>query len=111
MGACIVRSHGGVWQVRRPLWESLVRLDSGVVVAEMPCGERPSGLALTPDGKTLLVSGTFAGDVRFYSLDGESLTEIGRVRPRFEPRGIAISPDGRPPPTNCPISPYCFSVP
>lgn len=28
VGACVARSHGGVWQVRRPLWESLVRLTS-----------------------------------------------------------------------------------
>jgi hypothetical protein len=28
VGACVVRNHGGVWQVRRPLWESLVRLTS-----------------------------------------------------------------------------------
>jgi hypothetical protein len=28
VGACVARSHGGVWQARRPLWESLVRLVS-----------------------------------------------------------------------------------
>jgi len=28
VGACVVKNHGGAWQVRRPLWESLVRLDS-----------------------------------------------------------------------------------
>jgi hypothetical protein len=28
VGACIVKNHGGVWEARRPLWESLVRLDS-----------------------------------------------------------------------------------
>ncbi|WP_437780558.1 hypothetical protein [Sorangium sp. So ce1097] len=28
VGACVVRNHGGKWQVRRPLWESLVRLES-----------------------------------------------------------------------------------
>ncbi len=28
VGACITRAHGGVWQVRRPLWESVVRLTS-----------------------------------------------------------------------------------
>lgn len=28
VGACVVRNHGGAWQVRRPLWESLVRLES-----------------------------------------------------------------------------------
>jgi hypothetical protein len=28
VGTCAVRNHGGVWQVRSPLWESLVRLES-----------------------------------------------------------------------------------
>ncbi|WP_437317228.1 hypothetical protein [Sorangium sp. So ce385] len=28
VGACVARNHGGKWQVRRPLWESLVRLES-----------------------------------------------------------------------------------
>jgi hypothetical protein len=28
VGQCVVRNHGGRWQVRRPLWESLVRLES-----------------------------------------------------------------------------------
>lgn len=28
VGACIVKNHAGEWQARRPLWESLVRLDS-----------------------------------------------------------------------------------
>ncbi|MDI3283218.1 hypothetical protein [Polyangium sp. 15x6] len=28
VGACVVKNHGGVWQVRNPLWESLVRLTS-----------------------------------------------------------------------------------
>jgi hypothetical protein len=28
LGTCVVREHGGVWQVRRPLWESVVRLTS-----------------------------------------------------------------------------------
>jgi hypothetical protein len=28
VGGCVVREHGATWQVRRPLWESLVRLRS-----------------------------------------------------------------------------------
>src|SRR5690606_27451989 len=28
VGACVVRNHGATWSVRRPLWESLVRLTS-----------------------------------------------------------------------------------
>ena len=35
VGACVVKNHGGVWQVRRPLWESLVRLDSAAGVADL----------------------------------------------------------------------------
>ncbi|HSO32406.1 MAG TPA: hypothetical protein VLT33_07820, partial [Labilithrix sp.] len=36
IGACIVRSHGGVWMVRRPLWESLVQLSSRLGEGELP---------------------------------------------------------------------------
>ena len=35
VGACIVKNHGGVWAVRRPLWESLVRLSSRAGDAEL----------------------------------------------------------------------------
>lgn len=35
VGACVVRSHGGSWLVRRPLWESLVRLDSAAGTADL----------------------------------------------------------------------------
>jgi hypothetical protein len=35
VGACIVRSHGGAWSVRRPLWESMVRLKSRAGDAEL----------------------------------------------------------------------------
>ncbi|MDB4938100.1 MAG: hypothetical protein JWP87_5072 [Labilithrix sp.] len=36
VGACIVRSHGGRWAVRRPLWESLVYLESHLGQGELP---------------------------------------------------------------------------
>ncbi|HLK40233.1 MAG TPA: hypothetical protein VKU41_25955 [Polyangiaceae bacterium] len=35
VGACIVSSHGGVWGVRRPLWESVVRLSSRAGEADL----------------------------------------------------------------------------
>ena len=35
IGACIVDQHGGGWQVRRPLWESLVRLSSRAGEADL----------------------------------------------------------------------------
>ncbi len=35
VGACVVASHGGVWRVRRPLWESLVGLASPAGQADL----------------------------------------------------------------------------
>ena len=35
VGECIARSHAGVWSVRRPLWESLVRLESRAGTADL----------------------------------------------------------------------------
>ncbi|HHH12048.1 MAG TPA: hypothetical protein ENK23_08270 [Sorangium sp.] len=35
LGACVVRQHGGQWQLRSPLWESLVRLESAAGIANL----------------------------------------------------------------------------
>ncbi len=35
VGACVVRTRGAKWQVRSPLWESLVRLDSKAGSADL----------------------------------------------------------------------------
>ncbi len=35
VGACAVRNHGGRWQMRAPLWESLVRLESRAGVGDL----------------------------------------------------------------------------
>jgi hypothetical protein len=35
VGACVVANHGGSWRVRRPLWESVVRLNSRAGEADL----------------------------------------------------------------------------
>jgi hypothetical protein len=35
VGACIVAQHGGEWSARRPLWESVVRLESRAGTADL----------------------------------------------------------------------------
>jgi len=35
VGRCIVTTHGGLWSVRRPLWESVVRLESRAGQADL----------------------------------------------------------------------------
>ena len=36
LGACIVKEHGGEWSMRRPLWESVVRLKSRAGEGDLP---------------------------------------------------------------------------
>jgi mono/diheme cytochrome c family protein len=53
----------------------------------------PHGLALTPDGASLLV--TSLADHALVMLDAETLTEQWRVELVAEPRPVAVSPNGR----------------
>lgn len=74
---------------------SLVDVDQGRVVDEVPCGRRPSSLALSPDGRRLLATATYAGTVDVFAFDDDKLRRTGSVQVGFEPVGLAISPDGR----------------
>jgi YVTN family beta-propeller protein len=74
---------------------SLVNLASGAVVAEEPCGRRPSAVAVSPDGHRVLVTATFGGDLVAFDRDGGRLARAGAVHLGFEPRGVAVAPDGR----------------
>lgn len=35
VGACVVKNHAGVWRLRRPLWESVVRLESAAGTGDL----------------------------------------------------------------------------
>ena len=52
----------------------------------------PHGLALTPDGRSLLV--TSVADHALVAFDAQSLKELWRAKLAPEPRGVAISADG-----------------
>ena len=74
---------------------SLVEVESGKVVEEISCGDHPCALALAGDGKRLVVSTTYAGDLEVFSWAPPKLVPLGKVSLGFEPRGVAISPDGQ----------------
>jgi YVTN family beta-propeller protein len=76
---------------------SVVELASGKVCDEQPCGQKPSDLGLYSDGKVtqILVTGTDSHNLTAYTLEGGKLRKRGVLPVPFEPRGVAISPDGR----------------
>ncbi|HEY8506690.1 MAG TPA: beta-propeller fold lactonase family protein, partial [Gemmataceae bacterium] len=74
---------------------SLVRTATGEILAEVPCGRFPAALALTPDAGRVLVTCTHSGDLSVFRLEGGKLTPAGKVALGFEPRGVAVSPDGK----------------
>ena len=53
----------------------------------------PHGLALTPDGQTLLV--TSVADQQLLAVDTDSLKVRWQITLEAEPRGVAVSKDGR----------------
>jgi DNA-binding beta-propeller fold protein YncE len=76
---------------------SVVEIASGKVCDEAPCGQKPSALDIYSDGKAVqvLVTGTDSHNLTAFTLEGGKLRKRGELRVPFEPRGVAISPDGR----------------
>lgn len=75
---------------------SVVDLASNQVVQEVPCGQRPSHIALAPDGKRLLISATFAHEVVAFDIQSDGqVVEAKRLWTGFEPRGIVIDTAGK----------------
>lgn len=74
---------------------SLVDVSKRQVLHEIPTGNKPAGIAVTPDGKMAIVTHWYGYDAAIIKIKGESLELIGRVEVGPEPRGIAISSDGK----------------
>ncbi len=76
--------------------DAVVALDvsSGAPIGRLPLpGDRPADLALTPDGRLLLVAAAGADIVSF--VDTASLTEIFRLPVGDEPRSLLIDQAGQ----------------
>src|SRR5436305_32164 len=58
---------------------SLVRTSDGRVLDEVAVGHHPVGIALVPDGKTLLVSGHYSGELAVLEVSEEKLIQCGRI--------------------------------
>ncbi len=74
---------------------SLVRTSDGHILDEAKVGHHPVGIALAPDGKTLLVTSHYSGEVTLLEVVGEKLQKNGAIDVGFQPHGICVAPDGR----------------
>jgi DNA-binding beta-propeller fold protein YncE len=74
---------------------SLVEVATGKVQQEIVVGDKPSALVFTPDEQQVLVANAYSGEVVFLNWQGNKLQRRGAVKLRFEPRGLAVSPDSK----------------
>jgi YVTN family beta-propeller protein len=74
---------------------SLVRTSDGQVLDEIAVGHHPVGIAVSPDGRTLLVSGHYSGDLTLLEVAGEKLRQLGKIDIGYHPHGIALAPSGK----------------
>lgn len=73
---------------------SLIDTAARKVIAETPTGEKPAGVALTPDGKRGVVTHWYGYDLAVLEIGPEAIQVVGRIEVGPEPRGVALSPDG-----------------
>lgn len=72
---------------------SLIRATDGQVLDEVSIGRRPSAIAASANGRTLLVTATYWGDLVVLKRLDDRLETTAKIHLGFEPRGVAFSPD------------------
>jgi len=73
---------------------SLVDLESGKVLAEEHCGQKPSAVACLRDGKRAAVSNLWSGTVALFDVKNAVLESVGAIAVGPLPRGLVFSRDG-----------------
>ena len=72
---------------------SIIDTADDTVVAEIKSGDKPRGLAVSKDGKTLYVSDQPNNSL--VKIDLEQRVAVGTVELGESPEGVSISPDGK----------------
>lgn len=73
---------------------SLVDLTTGTVLAEVPCGRRPSGVACSADGRRAAVSNLWSATITLLEVRGDTLLRGGEMPAGDQPRSLAFALDG-----------------
>lgn len=73
---------------------SLVDLDLGRLVAEAPCGRKPSAVACSPDGQLAAVSNLWSATVTLFEVRGSELRRLAEVGVGDFPSGLVFTLQG-----------------
>ncbi len=73
---------------------SMVDPESGKILDEIETGERPAGVALSPDGTRGVVTHWYGYDVAVLAIEETTIQLTDRIVVGPEPRGVVISNDG-----------------
>ncbi len=74
---------------------SLIDVESGEVLDELPIGEHPAAIAKCLGGNHILVSCAYSGHVSLVQAEGGQLRKLHTIDVGFEPTGLAVAPDGQ----------------
>jgi YVTN family beta-propeller protein len=73
---------------------SLVDVLAGKVLAEAPCGRKPTAVACSADGRLAAVTNLWSSTVTLFAIEGESIRGLGEVEVGPQPRGLVFTADG-----------------
>jgi YVTN family beta-propeller protein len=74
---------------------SLVDTQAGRVLDEVATGEKPAGVAISPDGTRAVVAHWYGYDLAILEVGTDQLRVAGRIEVGPEPRGVVIAGDGK----------------
>jgi YVTN family beta-propeller protein len=74
---------------------SLVDARSQRLLDELKTGDKPAGVAITRDARRGVVTHWYGYDLAVLEISGDRITLAGRIAVGPEPRGVALSADGK----------------
>ena len=73
---------------------SLVDLEQGKVVTELPCGHKPVNVACSRDGRRIAISNLWSGSLTIFAAFDNSIQPRGQIPVGLMPRGVVFAADG-----------------
>lgn len=74
---------------------SLIDAEAAKVLDEIATGDKPAGVAISPDGSRAVVAHWYGYDLAALEIKSDKLRVVGRIEVGPEPRGVVLAPDDK----------------